>query len=78
MDLRDVVHVDLPTGILLTSFPPPTGGQVEGAMFGQALMLLADPFVVQVISRTITRKLEEVSCQAKVRLGPPTSRPWAS
>lgn len=33
---------------------------IEGTPFGHALAILADPFVVQLLCRTIARKLDEV------------------
>lgn len=35
--------------------------KIEGDLFGQAVMMLADPFVVNAICRSLSRKLEEVS-----------------
>lgn len=34
--------------------------RVDGLMFGHALLLLADPFVVMVILKTLMRKMDEV------------------
>jgi len=34
--------------------------KIEGDMFGQAVMMLADPFVVNVLCKSLARKLDEV------------------
>lgn len=34
--------------------------KIEGDLFGQAVMMLADPFVVNVMCKTLARRLEEV------------------
>lgn len=51
-----------PDDVKDANMPQPLGARerVDGEAFGRALILFGDPFVIQVLTRTLMRKVEEV------------------